>query len=101
MEHPALDQHVVLARVMNLCGSQVPQDWNTLGIQLGLMPGDINTISATGHMDPIRRIQDMFSAWLRVDPEPTWRKLLKALRTPTVKQDVLAYNIQHELTKPK
>ena len=100
MRHSALDQNAKLATVMNLCGSRIPQEWKAIGIQLGIPQCELNTIDANVRTVGAA-ISDMFARWQEMDTDPTWRKLLKALRTDHVKQHVLAYEIQKQLTIKK
>ena len=93
-----LDEEINLARIMNLCGSEIPQRWRALGTQLDIPRGDLNAIEPRAAQDIVTGVQDMFVRWQEVDINPTWRKLLKALRTPHVREPVLAYNIQKQLT---
>ena len=100
MQHPALDQRADLAIMMNYVGSQIPLQWNALGIQLGLRQPDLDIIRPAAQLNVAEGMTNVFATWQRVDQNPTWRKLIRALRTRHINQMALAYNIQEYLTKP-
>ena len=97
MDHRALDEPADLRKLMNLCGSRIPQKWKAIGTQLGIPDGDLEATDADTKTvgDAIQKI---FTKWREIDTDPSWRKLLKALRTPHVQQYILAYEIQRQLT---
>lgn len=99
MDHPALDEQVDIRILMNCCGSKIPSDWRAIGIQLGLQPGQLECFKPIAQLDMVQATQEMFVTWQRIDTNSTWRKLLRALRSPHVNQKTLANNIQRELTK--
>ena len=99
MDHPALDEQVDIVILMNWCGSKIPSDWCALGLQLGIEPSQLECFKPIAQLDMVQATQEMFVTWQKIEIEPTWRKLLRALRSPHVNQITLANNIQHKLTK--
>lgn len=73
-----------------------------LGLVLGL---DYTRLQ--GMMDSPTFLQSMLAAWLqRVDQVqqigvPTWKKLVEALRDPTVGQNGISTNIEQDKLKPQ
>lgn len=101
MDHPALDEQVDIRIFMNYCGSKIPSDWCALGIQLGIEPSQLKCIKPTAQLDMIQAAQEMFVMWQKIEIEPTWRKLLGALRSEHVNQKTVANNIEHKLLHRK
>ena len=97
MDHRALDEPADLAKLMNLCGSRIPRKWKAIGTQLGIPDGDLEATDANTKTVG-DAIQQMFAKWREIDTDPSWRKLLKALRTLHIEERALAYDIQKHLT---
>ena len=59
---------------------QEVSDWFGLGLYLDIPPDELHTIK---YEPTLRRIQDfrteMFSAWMKKLPEPSWSRVVKAL----------------------
>lgn len=71
-------------------------NWESIGYALGLGEPVINRVrkDTTSIMDGFMHT---FEEWKKKDPQPTWRKLLSALRSRHVCQEEIADNLQHKL----
>ena len=71
-------------------------NWESIGYALGLREPVINRVrkDTTCTLDGFMRT---FEEWKRRDPQPTWRKLLLALRSRHVCQEEIADNLQCKL----
>jgi hypothetical protein len=68
-----------------------------IGIELGLNKTDLDAIKTSCGDDLTRCFTEMLTLWLKqVNPSPTQRALVKALRTPTVNQGQLAENVEKQ-----
>ena len=101
MEHPALDKCADLAALMNLVGSQIPLTWHAIGLQLGLKQCQLDLIKPISVLNVLQATTEMFDTWKKNDENPSWRKLLRALRSQHVGEQMLAYIIQKHLTETK
>ena len=81
--------------VNELCA--VRDKWFELGVQLNLLPSDLNAIQIQFNNDPSRCLLGMLSSWLEVtSPPPTWQNVVDALRSPAVSRPVVAEAISKE-----
>ena len=75
-------------------------DWRAFGLQLGLLPGELNTIANTPLLipgGPAAYLQEVLSKWLdRSPPFPTLTKLCDALRSHAVDQSRLALELEQQ-----
>ena len=76
----------------------ITSHWNAIGLQLGLLSGELETIAATPLLIPIGPpafLQEVLKRWLtRAPPFPTLSKLCDALRSRAVYQSRLALELQ-------
>ena len=74
--------------------------WRTFGLQLGLSSGDLDIIAATPLLipgGPVAFLQDVLTRWMnRAPPHPTLRKLCDALRSHTVDQSRIAFELEQQ-----
>ena len=77
--------------------------WKDLGLQLGINFGQLNVIEATQlHIPggPAAFLQEMLFKYLNFappsHPHPTLEKLCEALRSPTIMQDRVAFDLEQE-----
>ena len=72
--------------------------WYDIGIQLHLSPEELDVIErdSSGVYECFR---NMLKKWLRT--LPTWRSLIKALKTPAVDEQVLAEELEAKFTVPQ
>ena len=74
--------------------------WRAFGLQLGLLPGELDIIAATPLLipgGPVAYLQELLSRWLsRVSPFPTLTNLCAALRSQTVHQSRIAHALQRK-----
>ena len=66
--------------------------WILIGLELDLEQHQLNTIT---HQDAMLCYSDVFSLWQRkADPPFTWATILDALRSPVVRENALAQEIE-------
>lgn len=72
-------------------------EWFDLGLQLGVNVPSLVAIQTKEKDNPDRCITPMLMEWLKQsNPPPTWSSLVAALRKPTVGQEHLADNVEHQ-----
>ena len=70
--------------------------WYDIGLQLGLSVPDLKRIAADNRRQQ-DRLRETLILWLkRVDPAPTWTRLVDALKSQTVKEYQLAKVVRRE-----
>lgn len=79
--------------------------WKPFGLQLGLLPGELDTIAATPLLTPggpVAYLQELLSRWLNhAPPFPTLTKLCDVLRSPTVDQSRIAQALEQQYQTQK
>ena len=74
--------------------------WRPFGLQLGILPGDLDTIAATPlHIPggPAAYLEAVLTRWMnRVPPLPTLSKLCGALRSRAVDQSRIALELEQD-----
>ena len=74
--------------------------WRHFGLQLGLLPGDLDNIAATPLFilgGPTAYLEEVLKRWMnRAPPLPTLKKLCDALRSPTVDQSRIALELEQQ-----
>ncbi len=82
------DLVVVLTELLDVCSY-----WEYIGLGLNLKPGTLEAIKGPfkGHKDCL---MDMLKEWLNTCPDPSWRSLTLALRSPIVGKDTLASQLE-------
>lgn len=78
----------VLRNELDLIASK----WYDIGLQLDFKKGELDNIKADhAHVGVKALLLELLKQWLkRVDPPPSWKALIDALRTPAVKEMVIA-----------
>ena len=76
--------------------------WRFIGLNLGFSDGELNNIAATpANRTPLECLTDLLSQWLnRAPPQherATVDALMKALRSPTVREEVLAMELDEKM----
>ena len=75
--------------------------WYNLGLQLDITADDLDVIKGKNLQNADECLTDLFKKWLRrVDPQPTWEAIEKALLSPTVNLSQLATKIMNEKIEP-
>ena len=78
----------------------ISSHWKALGVQLGLLSGELDTIAATPLLipgSPPAFLQAVLSKWLdRAPPFPTLTKLCDALTSRAVDQSRVALELQQQ-----
>ena len=73
-------------------------NWYNLGLELGQQTSTLDSIGAKHKQDPSECFRQVLKEWLKgVNPSPTWRAMVNALKSDTVKQRQLAEQIQSEI----
>ena len=71
----------------------VSNKWYNIGLQLHIQPGVLDSIMA--HKDGHSCLCEMLKCWLKgVDPQPTWKMLVKALDSRSVSEADLAKQLK-------
>ena len=74
--------------------------WRAFGLQLGLLPGELDTIAATLLLipgGPAAYLEEVLKRWLnRAPPYPTLTKLCDALRSHAVDQSRIALELEQQ-----
>ena len=79
--------------------------WKPFGLQLGLLPGELDTIAATPLLipgGPAAYLQEVLKRWLNhALPFPTLSKLCDALRSHAMDQSRLALELEQQYQTQK
>ena len=87
-------------RTVNNAVFEMRAKWLQLGIELGVKPGTLESIKQKNMQDPNSCLPDLLTEWLKAE-EPTWEKLVEALKSDTVSERNLARRIERDhCTKP-
>ena len=74
--------------------------WRAFGLQLGLLPGELNTIANTPLLipgGPAAYLEEVLTKWMnRAPPYPTLTKLCGALRSCAVDQSRIALELEQQ-----
>ena len=74
--------------------------WKAFGLQLGLLPGELDNIEATHLLTPggpPAFLQEVLKRWMNhAPPFPTLSKLCDALRSPAVHQSRIALELEQQ-----
>lgn len=71
--------------------------WNSFGLQLKMNYDDLTAIKKECREDPEECLKELLSRWLkRADPKPTWKALVKALKSKTVGFGGLAQEVKRK-----
>ena len=55
-------------------------EWFRLGLKLGVNEDDLDVIASDRKLDSSGALTDMLRKWLREHKNPTWRKVVEAMR---------------------
>ena len=73
----------------------VSSKWYNIGLQLSLQPGVLDRIKE--HKDANSCLCEMLKLWLKgVHPSPTWKLLIKALKSRSVSEADLAKRLKRK-----
>ena len=73
----------------------VSSKWYNIGLQLNLQPGVLDHIKE--HKDANSCLREMLKHWLKgVHPSPTWKLLIKALKSRSVSEADLAKRLKRK-----
>ncbi len=74
--------------------------WRAVGNELGLSLDDLSSIDSEPTLrNHDARLSKMIALWLKRDPRPTWKELIKALQSETVGEEGLAADLKEKLTQ--
>ena len=75
----------------------VRSKWQSLGLELGILITDIDAIETECSGNLGRCLIKLISIWLKkANPKPTWKSLIKALKSNTVGFEQLAELLDHK-----
>ena len=70
--------------------------WNLIGIQLGLSQDELDIIRANS-IDVRECLERVLQKWFNSSPNPTWKDVITALKTPALDELKLAQEIEEKL----
>ena len=70
--------------------------WNAIGIQLGLSTDELDIIRANSG-DVEECLRKVLQKWYNMTPNPTWREVITALRSPLLGEMKLAKELEHKM----
>ena len=76
----------------------VSSKWYNIGLHLDLLPGDLDNIKLTEHVDVRSCLCEMLKLWLKRG-HPTWHLLVKALNSRSVSEMDLAKQLKRKYCK--
>ena len=83
----------------------IASHWRALGLQLGMLYGELSTIADTPLLipgGPVAFLQEVLTKWLdRAPPFPTLSKLCGALRSHAVDQSRIAFELEQQYQTQK
>ena len=93
-------QHGVptLKDLMEKVAVHLSYEWQQLGIQLDLDQQLLKRIELNNIRDIEGCCREMFNQWLRRELNPSWDKIIKALKTQSVDQPKLARDLEEQYT---
>ena len=87
-------------RMVNKAVYDMRDKWFQFGVELGIQPGTLKSIKRKSLQDPDECLLELLTEWLKTE-EPTWKKLVEALKSDTVSEANLAKRIERDhCTKP-
>ena len=85
--------------LMRMVASRVMDKWTIVGIELNLEQHQLKAISQSNHQDAMQCYLEVFSLWQKkADPPFTWATIIDTLRSPIVKENALAQEIEDWIT---
>ena len=71
--------------------------WNPIGLNLGILSGDLDTIANRRRDNPDDCFSDVLTQFLQqVDPKPSWKRLADALASKTVGRGDIAEDLRRK-----
>ena len=64
--------------------STLAAKWFHLGLALGLSYGKLTEIESNHSKDSLRCLTETVNAWLQSSSNPSWKRLVSALRSPSL-----------------
>ena len=90
-----------LPKVRALIHKACPK-WYDLGLELGVEDVTLDIIKSNCHDDVETCFRKMLSEWLKmIDPQPSWERLIAALKKPYIGHEKLADTIRKEQGIPE
>ena len=93
----AAPQHLILEDLYDVYGElyEVRTQWRPLGGILRVGPANLDAVGAQYRDIPDDCLRETLSHWLKqVNPLPTWKVIVDALRNPMMEQAALAQNLE-------
>ncbi len=78
----------VLIELLDVCA-----DWENIGLGLRLKSGTLDAMKGP-FKEPKDCLRDMLKEWLNTSPDPSWRSLIQALRSPIVGKEGVARRLE-------
>ena len=75
--------------------------WYDVGVQLRMMPSDLDAIQTQCQNNPKTCLRQMFSDWLtKVPSPPTWQRVVDALSSPAIGKQSTAERLKQVYCEP-
>ncbi len=72
---------------------EVSADWHDIGLALRMLSGTLDSMRAP-YKGPRDCMKDMLKEWLNASDDPSWEGLVAALRSPIVRKEALARQLE-------
>ena len=97
----ALTSRPELLSLMNEVAAKIqPLNWKMLAIQLGLSQSQIEIIKTNNNNHVMSCFSETFDTWKHLTKIPyTWSSVLSALRSPSVKEETAANELEEKLNR--
>ena len=84
-----------MRELLRRVASRANDKWELIGLDLKIEQHQLNTISRAHPHNAISCYSEVFSVWQRkADPPFTWATIIDVLRSPIVKENALAQEIE-------
>ena len=89
-----------MRELLHRVASRATDKWKRVGLELDIEHHQLNTISRSHCQDAFECYCEVFSLWQRkADPPFTWATIIDALRSPFVRENALAQEIEDWLLR--
>ena len=90
-----------MLELMRKVASRATDKWEMIGLELDIEQHQLNTIAQSCPQDAVHRFSKVFKLWQdQADPPFTWLTIVRVLRSPIVRENSLAQEIEDWLREP-
>ena len=84
-----------MRELLHKVASRITDKWYIIGLELDIDQPQLNTIRQSFHQDAIQCFSKVFQLWQnQADPPFTWATIVGVLRSPIIKENSLAQEIE-------